>query len=90
MLFQHPHVGHHHAAVDRLAHVVNGQQAHRCTEGVRSAIQTRPQQLKVREARQRNALPMLSRSNACTALLTVLYATPKCLPISAIVYAVDR
>jgi hypothetical protein len=28
VLFQHAHIGHHHAAVDRLAHVVNGQQAH--------------------------------------------------------------
>jgi hypothetical protein len=27
MLFQHPHIGHHHAAVDRLAHVVDRQQA---------------------------------------------------------------
>jgi len=26
MLFQHPHIGHHHAAIGRLAHVVDGQQ----------------------------------------------------------------
>jgi hypothetical protein len=28
MLFQHPHIGHHHPAVGRLAHVINRQQAH--------------------------------------------------------------
>ena len=28
LFFQHPHIGHHHAAVDRLAHVVNGQQSY--------------------------------------------------------------
>ena len=28
MLLQHPHIRHHHAAIDRLAHVVHGQKAH--------------------------------------------------------------
>ena len=33
MLFQHPHIGHDHAAVDCLAHVVHGQQANlHCSE----------------------------------------------------------
>jgi hypothetical protein len=28
VLLQHPHIGHHHPPVHRLAHVINGQQPH--------------------------------------------------------------